>query len=334
VRLRTEPLRSVEALETIRQSWRTLWRHGRTASIFQSPAWLIAWWRHFAPGELVCVVLWREDELVGFAPLYKEASSGRLLPLGISLSDYLDILIAEEGTGTLLRAMEAGMAHAAGGGEICLPDVAPDASVRLLNFGALAKSEAAGQVAPALVIGPAENLLQNVPPHQRQNLRTAENRAARRRCTVSDIEPRDLPLFTKELMRLHGARRQDMGEEGLQNDPRVLSFFIEAFSALAAEGLLRAYGLICDGRVVGGHIGFLHRQRASFYFGGFDPAFSFESPGTILIGHAIRRAAAEGAQIFDFLRGGEPYKHAWGAHECQLRSLSLVASAHATQLAS
>jgi CelD/BcsL family acetyltransferase involved in cellulose biosynthesis len=38
----------------------------------------------------------------------------------------------------------------------------------------------------------------------------------------------------------------------------------------------------------------------------------------------MRRAAAEGAQKFDFLRGGEPYKYAWGARDRQLLSVTLT----------
>ena len=40
----------------------------------------------------------------------------------------------------------------------------------------------------------------------------------------------------------------------------------------------------------------------------------------------MRRAAAEGAQKFDFLRGGEPYKYAWGARDRQLLSVTLTGS--------
>lgn len=334
MRLRTETLGSVEALQGISGSWRALLRNSHAASIFQSPDWLIPWWRHFAPGELACVALWRDKELAGFAPLYKEASSGRLLPLGISLSDYLDLLIASDMAAPLLRALEAEMARTAGPAEICFPDVPPGASVLLMSSQALAKSEAAGQVAPALLFGPAENPLQNVPAHQRQNLRTAENRATRRGCAVVAVELKDFPRFVNDVMRLHAARRRDVGEQGLEKDARVLPFFIEAFSALAAEGLLRVYGLTCEGRLVGGYIGFLHRQVASYYFGGFDPTYSFQSPGTILIGHAMRRAAAEGAGIFDFLRGGERYKYACGAIDRQLLSISLRSQLNDARLAS
>ncbi|RUX44983.1 GNAT family N-acetyltransferase, partial [Mesorhizobium sp. M7A.F.Ca.CA.002.09.1.1] len=49
------------------------------------------------------------------------------------------------------------------------------------------------------------------------------------------------------------------------------------------------------------------------YLGGFDPAYAEESPGAILIGHAIVESIREDAREFDFLRGQEAYKYGWGA---------------------
>jgi CelD/BcsL family acetyltransferase involved in cellulose biosynthesis len=87
----------------------------------------------------------------------------------------------------------------------------------------------------------------------------------------------------------------------------------DSISDLEAAGIARAYALSVEGRVVGAYYGFLHRERAYAYLGGFDPDFSFESPGTVLVGHAIEEAAREGAREFHFLRGGEAYKYEWGA---------------------
>jgi CelD/BcsL family acetyltransferase involved in cellulose biosynthesis len=56
----------------------------------------------------------------------------------------------------------------------------------------------------------------------------------------------------------------------------------------------------------------LHGQGTTyFYQSGFDPAFGRQSPGSLLIGHAIREAIARGQTQFDFLRGDEPYKRRW-----------------------
>jgi CelD/BcsL family acetyltransferase involved in cellulose biosynthesis len=67
--------------------------------------------------------------------------------------------------------------------------------------------------------------------------------------------------------------------------------------------------------IAGAYYGFHQQDRAYAYLGGFDPAFEFESPGTILVGHAIAEARREGAREFHFLRGREAYKYEWGAED-------------------
>jgi CelD/BcsL family acetyltransferase involved in cellulose biosynthesis len=59
--------------------------------------------------------------------------------------------------------------------------------------------------------------------------------------------------------------------------------------------------------------GFADRSRAYAYIGGFDPAVPHPGLGAMMVGHAIRRALGDGLREFDFLRGREPYKYAWGA---------------------
>jgi CelD/BcsL family acetyltransferase involved in cellulose biosynthesis len=68
-----------------------------------------------------------------------------------------------------------------------------------------------------------------------------------------------------------------------------------------------------DDKVVGAYYGFHHGGRAYAYLGGFDPEYAYESPGSILIGHALSEGIREGGREFDFLRGGEAYKYSWGA---------------------
>jgi CelD/BcsL family acetyltransferase involved in cellulose biosynthesis len=333
VKFVAQTLDTVEDLQHLSTAWRGLWQRAPAATVFQSPDWLIPWWRHFAPGQLLCIALWRGDELVACAPLYREAGSGRLLPLGISLSDYLDVLIADGGGQSARQALQAELGRV-DCREICFPAVAPDAAVFTIAPEDFAIDRSPAEVAPELALGTADKPLKNVPAHQRQNLRTADNRARRRGCVVSSVAIEELSEFLPAVMQLHSARQKYLGREGLDRDPRVLPFFLEASARLARQGALRAYSLHCEARLIGGYVGFLHEGRASYYFGGFDPSFAFESPGTMLIGHAMRDAVAEGADVFDFLRGAEPYKYAWGAHDRPLVSLSFARQRADVELAS
>src|SRR3954468_16585353 len=88
-------IRREDALALIEDAWWDLWRRTPASTPFQSSAWLLAWWRRFAPGELFTIVAEQDNRLVGLAPFYLEdgALGRRLLPVGISVSDYHDILL-------------------------------------------------------------------------------------------------------------------------------------------------------------------------------------------------------------------------------------------------
>ena len=85
--------------------------------------------------------------------------------------------------------------------------------------------------------------------------------------------------------------------------------------ALTKRGLVRLFALKLDDDVAGIYYGFHHRRCASYYLGGFNPASSYYRVGIFLFAHAITSALREGADIFDFLRGGDAYKYDWGARD-------------------
>jgi CelD/BcsL family acetyltransferase involved in cellulose biosynthesis len=59
--------------------------------------------------------------------------------------------------------------------------------------------------------------------------------------------------------------------------------------------------------------GFRWRDEFAYYQTGWLPELASLSLGTVLVAEAIRAARADGARVFDFLRGQEPYKYRFGA---------------------
>jgi CelD/BcsL family acetyltransferase involved in cellulose biosynthesis len=146
-----------------------------------------------------------------------------------------------------------------------------------------------------------------------RHLRTAGNRAARSGETIIIQGDADnAGVLLNELMRLHTASGLKRGGN-VFSDPRVAEFHVAALPRLLTEGLVRLYALSIGGEVAGVYYGFHHRERAYAYQCGYDPSFAFQSPGMLLIAHAMEQAIHEHAQEFDFLRGGESYKYQWGA---------------------
>jgi CelD/BcsL family acetyltransferase involved in cellulose biosynthesis len=315
----TVVVRDEQSLTDLAPAWEALWNRASGATPFQSPRWLIPWWRAFAPGELFTVTVWRGSRLIGLAPLFLESGplGLRLLPLGISLSDYLDVLIDPEWFEPAAQALVRRIVGEAGTWQVCeLSDLAPDAdALRLPGFPDCEDAVTGFQSCPVLALPDSTARLQStVPRRKARNSRMSRNRASRRgEIKFLQAAPETVQGALSELIRLHQARWESQGESGLFADPRVEAFHRNAIAPMLDAGLARLYVLDVGGTTVAVYYGFLHRGRALAYMVGLDPDWAFESLGTILIWHAMEEAIREGAREFDFLRGREPYKYGWGA---------------------
>ncbi|MDB5641785.1 MAG: glycosyl transferase, group 1 [Hyphomicrobiales bacterium] len=304
----------LETLHELAPAWWDLWRRDARATPFQSPAWLIPWWRAFSPGRLHVAAVWQDDRLAALAPLYIEEATGRLLPIGISLSDSLD-LIAENPSAAqqLMQALLLDCPCA----RLDLEPVAAGAHARAAGGGKTwTCREEHTDVSPVLPLGPTWDA--HVPARKRRQWRRAVREAqAHGDMRLEQVESHPA-AFLGHLGRLHRARWETRSEEGVLADETVQRFQSLAAPELLRAGLARFYLLHFAGCVTGAYYGMAAKSSAFAYIGGFDPAFSHESPGTILLAHAMTQAHDEGARRFEFLRGAEPYKFAWGAHEAPL----------------
>lgn len=324
--LPTEIVSSAAELEALEPAWWELWRRCPAATPFQSPAWLIPWWHAFSPGELATVVAWQQERLVGLAAFYVErgGASSRLLPLGISLSDYLDVLIDPACGREAATAITDAMLELEWE-SWDLEELRPQAQAwRLLAAPGLSSAQGLSgasepiqrtpqSACPVVALGGPSDLSGCVPPRRRQLLRTARSAAARRGYEIAEMRPEETHAFLSALFRLHALRWAERGEEGVLADVAVQRFHRAALPRLAAARLARCFVIRIAGEVAGAYHGFHHGTSACYYLGGFDPAFAKESPGAILIGHAMSQALREGATEFHFLRGQEAYKYGWGA---------------------
>jgi CelD/BcsL family acetyltransferase involved in cellulose biosynthesis len=311
---------SREAAAGLLPDWFALWRASENATPFQSPHWLLAWWDAFAPGELRIIAAYDRDRLIGLAPLYRESwpHGPRLLPLGISLSDYLDVLAHPAFAEQALHAISTALADCD--------------DIELVEWGELQANASAlrlpapfgwniltGQASTCPVTSlplDSTQLKSVLSPSRWRHLKTARNRAARRGdVDIVHADGSSAPALLAELIRLHSAAWQERGEPGVFCDPRVPAFHAAAIPRLMHEDVGRLYALRIAGSFAAAYYGFQHRERAYAYLSGYDPQFAFESPGALLLAHAMERAIEEGAREFHFLRGREAYKYEWGGKD-------------------
>lgn len=315
-----EIVTGAERLPAILPGWRDLWTRCGTTP-FQSPDWLVPWWDVFAPGVLRIIVFRHGDATVAIAPLYREdGARARLLPLGVSLSDYHDVLLDPERVADGANWFAEGLATMDDIAECEFPEVsAGAAALRLRVPVGWQDGKESASVCPVLELsdGP-DALARSVRPSRLRHLKTARRRATRRgECVLIEADADNVGALFSALVRLHADRRHADGAPDVFADERVAEFHAAALPDLLAQRIARLYALEIGGKMAGVYYGFLWRRRAYAYLCGYNPEFAFESPGAILIGHAIESAVREGACEFDFLRGSEAYKYEWGAADRQ-----------------
>jgi CelD/BcsL family acetyltransferase involved in cellulose biosynthesis len=318
-RISAEIIDDFGALESLEPEWWDLWRRCPGALPFQAPAWLMPWWRHFAPGSLFVLAARNSGRLVGLAPAYIEdgALGRRILPLGISLSDHLDILVDPDCAEPAMASLVSAALSRSGDWDIWeLENLLPDAVALRLRLPHGCVDQVVAQTAcPVLALSRGQDgAPPPLPRAKRRHLNLACNRAARRGAVVIERAGATSVIPALEhLFRLHGKRWESRGGAGVLAPEPVQAFQRDAVPRLQASGLLRVYLLRIADQVVAAHYELVHGRRVYVYLTGLDPDYEYESPSTILMAHAIEQAIGDGFSEIDFLRGQEPYKYEWGA---------------------
>jgi CelD/BcsL family acetyltransferase involved in cellulose biosynthesis len=305
--------------EALAPEWTRLWNQAPLATPFQSPAWLIPWWRHFGQGQLLVLCARQSGELVGLLPLYvlEEPPVRKLLPLGIGNSDWLDAIFAPGREREIAAAFLSAIARRADRFDVCDLQPLPERSPLFdADPAGMADERNRLDACPALRLPPDGALETGLPRAMRQNLRYYRRRAEKvGQLRFEAAEPDSLGELLDGLYALHGARWRRQGLPGVLASEAVQGFHAQAAPSLMALGALRLYALRLDGRIVAALYGLMAKERFHHYIAGFDPDLRELGLGTLVIGHALREAAREGAREFDFLRGREAYKYRWGAQD-------------------
>ncbi|MDT7950617.1 MAG: GNAT family N-acetyltransferase [Acetobacteraceae bacterium] len=295
----------IEVIETdpdlaaLAPEWAALWQRCPAATPFQSPHWLLPWWRQFGTGMPRVAVERRGGALGGLLPLYILPGERKALPIGAGTADYLDAL---GDPAPLLPQLLARLADDPVD-QLDLIEVPPWS--RLLEIADIDWH----QSSPCPVL-----TLPDLPAGIRRKLRMNRHRADRAGgWSVETADAANLHASLEVLVHLHQSRWMAEGLPGVLADPMVLAFWRDAAPGLLAAGLLRLQ-LLRVGRVAAAAImALLAPGRLFFYLSGFDVTQSFVSPGTLLLGAMLEQANAEGRTEAHFLRGREAYKYAWGA---------------------
>jgi CelD/BcsL family acetyltransferase involved in cellulose biosynthesis len=252
----------------------------------------------------------------GLLPLV-EAEAGEYQILGgRDVSDYLDVIAAAGQEKVVWQAL---LEHRAGERATwalySIRAASPTLTVVPTLVGAVGLSAVVSREERCPVLDlPAswEAYLDGLPGKDRHELRRKMRRLERELPGArvrSHARPEGWDEAMSLFLRLHRASRT--GKARFM-DERMERFFRDATRALAAAGWARLWFLEGEGAPLAAFLCLEYGGVVGLYNSGFDPARARLSPGIVLLAHLIRDAIERGVPRFDFLRGEEPYKYAFG----------------------
>lgn len=303
-------------LAAIAPEWLALCRRTPGTTPFQTPMWLLPWWAHFGSDELA--VIHTPDAL---APLYvlRDGDESLGMFLGTGISDYLDVVgdaasVIDEMTALDCRMWDLQQLRPA---STMLSAPLPD------GWAENVEDHDVCPVLPLHGFQPSTHAQKKIRYYRRALERLGEVR-------VEAATESTLDECTRALFDLHAARWQRRGLPGVLADDVVQQFTRDVARRMLDAGALRLYAtrLRDDSgeRIVAVFYGFGFGDTVYYYLSGYDPELEKLSIGTLIVAHAIEEAQRDGAATFDFLRGAEEYKYAWGATDRTNRRRQLFRS--------
>jgi CelD/BcsL family acetyltransferase involved in cellulose biosynthesis len=294
-------------------------------------AWNRLWWRLFRPrGAGLFLITCRDEQgrLLGLAPFYLKQRSTAGIPhvrevsfIGTGVyartSEYLDI-IARRGHE---RAVADCVAEFLRGSDewdrLCLDEV-PSHSAMLPHFqralGEHARTVACSRSHHIDVTTDWETFKQGLGRSTRKHLMRQTRRFSESfDCRFQRVEAiEELAPAIDALVKLHQARWTSKGQPGSFALPGMEELLRGAARVGLAEGRLRLWTLKLSGQVVAVRIAFLDNGIVHAIQGGFDPAYTKESLGSVMLGLCIKDCIEdESVREYDFMGGADSYKDWW-----------------------
>ncbi len=307
-----EVLRTPAQAERHAEAWRALAASLPWSSYFTTPDWQLTWWEVLGRDRTGRLALWHGSEaldaVVGI-------SHGRLTPRlpwprcwtalggGPGAADHLGWLVSPGSEDEVRRWLAATVRRR----PLLLPNTDPDSGCEELVTAPRPRS-----TTPC----PRVPLRGQVPPassRQRSDLRRKARRVQEAGVTMTWHGPGQLTAdILDELLALHALRAEQQGW-ATSFTPARRAFHL-ALMDRAGPGCGPAAVVARHGdRVVGVCYGFLWNRTFSYYQLGWDADYASVALGTVLLTTSMQLASDHDCDVFDLLRGAEPFKYRFGA---------------------
>ncbi|MET8682286.1 GNAT family N-acetyltransferase [Streptomyces sp. NPDC004647] len=296
--------------------WDGLYRRCRSATPFQTHAWLHSWWLSYGvPGRLRLLLVRRQGRLVGAAPLIlAHRPVPVLLPIGVGVSDFCDVLLDDSCAEAAAASLAHGLAAAAAGALVDLREVRPGAAAeRLFANWPGSKRRLPDSLCMELPGRPVDELLNRMPSSSARR-----SRSKLRKLDILGIEPRSVPerevadaLVT--MLRLHCLQWEGRGVTPEHRRPRFAEHLVRAVRQMVGTGDARVTEYVLEGRVVATDVTLMSAELSGGYLYGAHPDLRAAKAdiNTMLLRHDAAHAAETGRSVVSLLRGNEEYKRHW-----------------------
>jgi len=351
--LRLETLHTLAALHELRAEWEGLEeRAGPGATIYQTWAWVVTWYEHFANDKSleVVVVRDREGRLVGVVPWSRSHALGALrlahaLGRGNDLTEYVDVLLDPDYAEEAVRAVFENWHRRRGEWELlslpCLPaDGALGSSARRLardrSYWVLADRHTRVTLPlPGSWNAYRAGLGRNMKKHLRKFANRLKRRGVEARLHML-TDPSELDAAIETFLSLHRQRAEsDLGSEHrLKFVTSAHRGFIRAVAhRLMDRGRLWLCSLDVSGQPVAMQMCFSLGNRLYAYHSGYDPKWAWHAVMTLLFRGCVERAIALGFEEFDLGLGNDQEKLRWGGRPRQVLNLRFASTRPASRAA-
>ena len=298
--------------------WNALLESSPRRSVFLTWQWQTCWTRAFG-GDRPLQLLTVSDAggvLAGILPLYEAAPGRWALVGGDDVSDYLDLIAAP---GADAEVWEALLEHRAAEAAVWELRGIRAGSPTLTLLPSLAAAR--GLVAqaereercPVLPLPASwEDYLAGLSGKDRHELRRKTRKLETELAGVGVRSQAGADGWDQAMTEFLHLHRMSRAGKARFMDERMERFFRQALLALAAHGWARLWFLDAGGGAIATFLCLEYGGSVGLYNSGFDPVHAKLAPGIVLLGHVIRDAITRGIPVFDFLRGEESYKYAFG----------------------
>jgi len=324
------------------------------ATIYQTYEWLRTWWKYFSTSRdtLSIFTFYHRELLVGIIPLYSRASRILGIPyarqlqfIGHGLSDYCEVIARPGYEHEVLTSFVSHLRSTRRAWDILdledvnesavffglLPGILQDSRFRMVQY----QGNVCPQISlPASGLESAKNFDPAKSEHYKRKLKRLQQNFKAVMETV-EKETDDIERSIDAFAFIHGQRWKNLGYPSAFDDDHLKTFHIEFSRKFAHRGWLKIFFLYVNDEPVAVSYTFYYKRRAYMYHSnahGTDEIMRC-SPGFLIRNAALVEAINLKMEIFDYLRGDEPYKYKeWKAVDSKNYLLRIISPSVFSQL--